>query len=61
METPVFSTDSYAFSFSLNMLPKLIQLGEHPPGADDGSRTHLIGLGSRSSTDKLHPQQTYIN
>lgn len=25
-------------------------------GADDGSRTHLIGLGSRSSTDKLHPQ-----
>ena len=25
-------------------------------GADDGSRTHLIGLGSRSSTDELHPQ-----
>ena len=24
-------------------------------GADDGSRTHLIGLGSRSSTDELHP------
>ena len=23
-------------------------------GADDGSRTHLIGLGSRSSTDELH-------
>ncbi len=25
-------------------------------GADDGSRTHLIGLGSRSSTDELHPR-----
>ncbi len=28
-------------------------------GADDGSRTHLIGLGSRSSTDELHPHLSF--
>ncbi len=29
-------------------------------GADNGNRTRLVGLGSRSSTDKLCPQILYI-
>ena len=34
--------------------------GAVAPGADNGNRTRLVGLGSRSSTDKLCPHSTYI-
>ena len=37
-----------------------VAAGRRPPGADNGNRTRLVGLGSRSSTDKLCPQILYI-
>ena len=45
---------------NLSKSPKSTLYGCFSFGADNGNRTHLTGLGSRSSTDELYPRSVNI-